>query len=480
MTTNKLITFKSIAFFIVIISLVLSCGKQVSTISEANPWKKMDLIVKSIPETHFSDKTYNINDFGAIADGKTLNTVAFAKAIKTCTENGGGKVIVPNGKYLTGAIHLESNVNLHLDDQAEILFSTNPKDYPIVHTSWEGTELMNYSPLIYAKNKTNVAITGKGTLNGQANSTNWWVWSGGKSYGWQKGIPSQNDPTNREVLVDMAEKNVPVAERVFGEGRYLRPNFIEFFECNMILVKDITVINAPFWILHPLKSNNIIIDGVTVNSHGPNNDGCDPEYSQNIIIKNCTFNTGDDCIAIKAGRDADGRRVAIPSKNIIVQNCKMIDGHGGVVIGSEISAGVNNVFVENCVMDSPNLDRAIRIKTNSRRGGIIEDIFVRNLEVGTVKECVLKLNMFYNVYGSQTGNFIPVIRNISLENINVKNGGKYSVRAEGYAESPVENITLKNVVIKKVDSIYLLKNVKNINFINTYINDKKVESSKNF
>jgi polygalacturonase len=478
MTTNKLITFKSIAIFCIITILILSCGKQVSAVSESNPWKKMDLIVKSIPETHFSDKTYNINEFGAIGDGKTLNTAAFAKAIKACTENGGGKVIVPNGKYLTGAIHLESNVNLHLDDQAEILFSKDPKDYPIVHTSWEGTELMNYSPLIYAKNKTNVAITGKGTLNGQANSTNWWVWSGGKSYGWQKGIPSQNDPANREVLVDMAEKNVPVAERVFGEGRYLRPNFIEFFECNTVLVKDITVINAPFWILHPLKSNNIIIDGVTVNSHGPNNDGCDPEYSQNIIIKNCTFNTGDDCIAIKAGRDADGRRVAIPSKNIIVQNCKMIDGHGGVVIGSEISAGVNNVFVENCVMDSPNLDRAIRIKTNSRRGGIIEDIYVRNLEVGTVKECVLKLNMFYNVYGAQTGNFIPVIRNISLENINVKNGGKYSVRAEGYAESPVENITLKNVVIKKVDSIYLLKNVKNINFINTYINGKKVESIK--
>lgn len=480
MTTNKLITFKSIAFFIVIISLVLSCGKQVSTISEANPWKKMDLIVKSIRETHFLDKAYNINDFGAIADGKTLNTAAFAKAIKACAENGGGKVIVPNGKYLTGAIHLESNVNLHLEDQAEILFSTNPKDYPIVHTSWEGTELMNYSPLIYAKNKTNVAITGKGTLNGQADSTNWWIWSGGKSYGWQKGIPSQNDPANREVLVDMAEKNVPVAERVFGEGRYLRPNFIEFFECNTVLVKDITVINAPFWILHPLKSNNIIIDGVTVNSHGPNNDGCDPEYSQNIIIKNCTFNTGDDCIAIKAGRDADGRRVAIPSKNIIVQNCKMIDGHGGVVIGSEISAGVNNVFVENCVMDSPNLDRAIRIKTNSRRGGIIEDIFVRNLEVGTVKECVLRATMTYNVYGSQTGNFIPVVRNISLENITVKNGGKYGVLADGYKESPVENITLKNVVIQKVDSVYSLKNVKNINFINTYINDKKVESSKNF
>ncbi|UUW08171.1 glycoside hydrolase family 28 protein [Flavobacterium plurextorum] len=476
MIKDKGITCKVVVFYSMMVVMVLSCSKKINSVTEADPWKRMELMIKSIPETHFPDKTYNIKDFGAVADAKTSNTLVFEKAIKACASNGGGKVLVPNGKYLTGPIHLESNVNLHLEDNAEILFSLNPKEYPIVHTSWEGTEVMNYSPLIYAKNKTNVAVTGKGTLNGQADSTNWWIWSGGKNYGWKKGIPSQNDPNNREVLVDMAEKGVPVAERVFGEGRYLRPNFIEFFECNTVLVKDITVINAPFWILHPIKTNNMIIDGVTVNSHGPNNDGCDPEYSQNIIIRNCTFNTGDDCIAIKAGRDADGRRVGLPSKNIIVQNCKMIDGHGGVVIGSEISAGVNNVFVENCNMDSPNLDRAIRIKTNSKRGGVIEDVYVRNLEVGTVKECVLKLNMFYNVYGSQTGNFIPTIRNISLENVNVKNGGKYSVWAEGYKESPVENVTLKNVKIQKVDSIYKLKNVKNIKFINTYINERKVNN----
>jgi len=479
MIIDKSIAFKSIVFLSITVILTISCSKKTTAIAENDPWKTMELTIKNLPKTKFQDKTYNIKDFGAVADGKTLNTLAFQKAIKECTANGGGQVLVPNGKYLTGAIHLENNVNLHLEDNAEILFSLNTKDYPIVHTSWEGTELMNYSPLIYAKNKTNIAVTGKGTLNGQADKTNWWIWSGGKDYGWKKGMPSQNDPTNREVLVDMAEKGIPVSERVFGEGRYLRPNFIEFFECNTALVKDVTIINSPFWILHPIKTNNMIIDGVTVNSHGPNNDGCDPEYSQNILIKNCTFNTGDDCIAIKAGRDGDGRRVAIPSKNIIVQNCKMIDGHGGVVIGSEISAGVNNVFVENCIMDSPHLDRAIRIKTNSKRGGVIENIYVRNLEVGTVKECVLKLNMFYNVYGSQTGNFIPVIRNVSLENITVKNGGKYSVWAEGYAASPVENITLKNVNIKKVDSLYLLKNVKNINFINTYINEKKVESIKN-
>lgn len=479
MIANKVIALKTVLIFSITAIMMLSCGKKTLTVSDSDPWKKMELILKSIPETQFPDKTFNIKDFGAVADGKTSNTLAFEKAIKACAQNGGGKVLVPDGKFLTGAIHLESNVNLHLEDNAEILFSIDPKEYPIVHTSFEGTELMNYSPLIYARNKTNVAITGKGTLNGQANATNWWIWSGGKDYGWKKGIPSQNDPQNRGVLVDMAEKNVPVAERVFGEGRYLRPNFIEFFECNTVLVKDITIINAPFWILHPIKTNNIIIDGVTVNSHGPNNDGCDPEYSQNVLIKNCTFNTGDDCIAIKSGRDADGRRVAIPSKNIIVQNCKMIDGHGGVVMGSEISAGVNNVFVENCVMDSPNLDRAIRIKTNSKRGGLIEDVFVRNLEVGTVKECVLLVTMFYNVYGAQTGNFIPTVRNINLENITVKNGGKYGVWAEGYEESKVENVTLKNVTIEKVEEPYLLKNVRNVNFVKTYANGKKVETIKN-
>ena len=479
MIVSNYIKLKSVVVFSSALMMVLSCGKQVSGVSEVDPWKKMELIIKSIPETHFLNKTYNIKDYGAVADGKTFNTAAFEKAIKACAENGGGKVLVPNGKYLTGPIHLESNVNLHLEDQAEILFSTNSKDYPLVHTSFEGTELMNYSPLIYAKNKTNVALTGKGILNGQANNDNWWHWCGSKRYGWEKGKPSQHDPLNRDNLVEMAEKGVPVVERVFGEGHYLRPNFIEFFECNTVLVKDITVINAPFWILHPIKSNNIIIDGVTVNSHGPNNDGCDPEYSQNVIIKNCTFNTGDDCIAIKSGRDADGRRVGIPSKNIVVQNCKMIDGHGGVVMGSEITAGVNNVFVENCIMDSPNLDRAIRIKTNSKRGGTTEDIYVRNLEVGTVKECVLRVTMFYDIYGSQVGNFIPTIKNISLENIKVKNGGKFGILADGYATSPIENITFKDVVIEKVDSVYSLKNVKNINFINTYINDKKIESIKN-
>lgn len=441
------------------------------------PWAAMASIIESVKAPNFPDVTFNIMGYGANPDGVTYNTEAFKKAIKACAENGGGKVLVPKGKYLTGAIHLDNNVNLHLEEGAEILFSTNPKDYyPMVQTSYEGIELMNYSPLIYAHKKTNIAVTGKGTLNGQASNDNWWPWCGKEVYGWKEGMPQQKDSLNLPRLMDLGESGAPLNERIFGDGHYLRPAFLQPYECTNVLIEGVKIIDAPFWIIHPFKSNNVIIDGVTVDSHGPNNDGCDPEYSKNVIIKNCTFNTGDDCIAIKAGRDAEGRRVGITTENIVVQNCKMIDGHGGVVIGSEMSAGVKNVFVENCTMDSPNLDRAIRLKTNSRRGGTIDGVYVRNVEVGQVKEAVLKLNMFYATYTNQTGEFIPEIRNIVLENVNVKNGGYYGILAKGYESSPITNVTLKNVKIEKVDEAFSLEHVSNLKLIDTYINGSLMQS----
>lgn len=442
----------------------------------ANSWKVKQQIEKGVVAPVFANKTYSIVDYGAKSSDGINNSEAFKKAIAACSKNGGGKVVVPAGKFLTGPIHLDNNVNLHLEDGAEILFSTKSSDYPLVRTSFEGTELMNHSPLIYAYNKKNVAVTGKGILNGQADNDNWWYWCGAKQYGWIEGRGNQNDPQNRIRLVESGEQNVPVEQRIYGEGSYLRPNFIEFFECTDALVKDVKIINAPFWVIHPMKSTNVTVDGVTVESHGPNNDGCDPEYSKNVIIKNCTFNTGDDCIAIKAGKDGDGRRVAMKSENIIVRDCKMLDGHGGVVMGSEMTGGIKNVFVENCAMDSPNLDRAIRIKSNSRRGGIVENVFVRNIKVGQVKEAVLRINMFYNVYGNQTGNYIPQVKNVILENVKVKNGGKYGVLAQGYKELPIENVLLKNVTIDKVGEAYSIENVKNIQFVNTVINGQKVES----
>jgi len=443
------------------------------------PWEKLTEIEKAIKEPFFRDANYNVVDFGAVADGKTSNTESFKKAIVACSKSGGGKVIVPKGKYFTGPIHLEDNVNFHLEDGAEILFSTNPEDYPLVHTSFEGMELMNYSPLIYAYNKKNIAVTGKGILNGQADVTNWWPWKGSTSeghiYGFVEGQPSQKDKLNLPALMDMAQNDVPVEKRVFGKGHYLRPNFLEPFGCTNVLIRDVKIVNAPFWILHPIKCNNVIIDGVHIESHGPNNDGCDPEYSKNVLINNCTFNTGDDCIAIKAGRDAEGRKVGIMSENIIVRNSHMIDGHGGVVIGSEMSAGVKNVFVENCVMDSPNLDRAIRIKTNTKRGGVVDGVYVRNIKVGKVKEAVLKINMHYSVYGNQTGNFIPEIRNVHLENITVDDAGEYAIFADGLENSKIDNVIFKDVKINKVKQPFKLKDITNLQVINTYIDNKKVQ-----
>ncbi len=468
--------------FPVVICMLLalvSCKQEVkkSQAIENNvaAWETMQSVIDLVKEPVFKDQTFRITDFGAIADGVSMSTAAIKKAITECAAAGGGKVVVPAGKYLTGPIHLESNVNLHLEEGSEILFSTNLEDYPIVQTSYEGTELMNFSPLIYAFEKKNIAITGKGILNGQASNDFWWPWCGKDTYGWTDGAPKQHSSL-KILKEEMSEKDLPVEERIFGIGQFLRPSFLEPFECENVLIKGVKIVNAPFWVIHPMKSKNVIVDGVTVESHGPNNDGCDPEYSKNVIIKNCTFNTGDDCIAIKSGRNEDGRRVGIVSQNIVVQNCKMIDGHGGVVMGSEISAGVQNVFVENCTMDSPNLDRAIRIKTNTKRGGFVKNVYVRNLKVGQVKEAVLKINLFYGIYGIQEGDFMPIVENINLENVQVENGGKYGILAEGYEEEPISDIRFKDVVIKKVDSVYKLKNVKNLNFTNTFINGEEMKS----
>lgn len=458
---------------------IYACQNTKRTISatDSSEWQKAQQIERSIVVPQFPDRTFSIIEYNAKEGPQTDNTAAIADAIKACSNSGGGKVVVPKGVYHTGPIHLLDNVNLHLEEGAELRFSTDPNQYlPVVHTSFEGTELMNYSPLVYAYGKKNIAVTGRGTLNGQADNTAWWPWCSKDTYGWKEGDNHQNMPSSRPRLEQLAAEGVPVEDRVFGKGYYLRPSFIEFFECNTILVEGVKIVRAPFWLIHPIKSQNITIDGITAESHGPNNDGCDPEYCTDVIIKNCVFNTGDDCIAIKAGRDADGRRVGIKSERIIVKNCKMLDGHGGVVMGSEMSAGISDVYVEGCVMNSPNLDRAIRIKTNSKRGGTVENINVRNLTILKVKEAVLRVNMFYATYSGQTGAFIPTVRNITLENINVKDGGAYGILAKGYKESPIQNITFKNVTIEKVDKALSIENVENLQLIDTYINGKLMQS----
>ncbi|MBN1951386.1 MAG: glycoside hydrolase family 28 protein [Bacteroidales bacterium] len=435
------------------------------------PWDYAQNIVKSIVTPEFRDAEYNIADFGAINDGITDCSKAIQKAIETCSAEGGGKVIVPSGTFLTGKIHLLSNVNLHITKNAKLLFTTDKSKYlPVVHTRFEGMECLNYSPLIYAYKQENIAITGKGTIDGQGES--WWNWKGRWSGSVDTGYKGDqlNQTDDVATLTQMVADNVPLEERIFGEGHYLRPSFISPYECRNILIEDITIKGSPMWIVHPVLSENVTVRNLKIESLGPNNDGCDPECCTNVLIEACYFNTGDDCIAIKSGRNNDGRRFGKPSKNIVIRNCTMVEGHGGVVIGSEISGNVSHVFAENCMMDSPNLDRAIRIKSNSVRGGKVEHIYVRDIDVLQVKEAILKINMFY---ATERADNIPSVSNVLLENVQGYKS-KYGIWIEAYEEKPVQNIKLKNCDFDQVEEPTHIKNAEKLTFENVYINGQEL------
>jgi polygalacturonase len=441
----------------------LGSGEEPAEIS----WDYVDEILKEIVSPVFPNRIFDVTDFGAVGDSVTLSTKAINRAIIECSEAGGGKVLIPKGIFLTGAVHLKSNVNLHLAEGAVLKFSRNHEDYlPVVFTRWEGTELYNYSPFIYAYEQKNIAITGEGKLDGQATSEHWWHWKGAWSRRtWE--IGAENQAASNAVLRQMAENGVPVEERIFGSGHYLRPNFVQFYKCRNILMEGITIINSPMWVVHPVLSENITITNISVISHGPNNDGCNPESSRNILIQDSYFDTGDDCIAIKSGRNADGRRLNVPSENIIVRRCTMRDGHGGVVMGSEISGNVRNVFAEDCVMDSPNLDRIIRIKTNSTRGGIIENIFVRNINVGKVRQAILHIDFDYEE--GDAGEFTPVVRNIHLENITSQRSER-AIFINAYERSPVDKVHIKNCNFNGVEKENKINFVENLVLENVLVN----------
>lgn len=398
----------------------------------ARSWSDLDIILAQIKAPQFPAKDFPITAYGAKTGAEV--TSAIAAAIAACHEAGGGRVIIPAGEWTTGAIHLKSGVNLHISEGAALGFSTKPSDYPIVMTRWEGTELYNYSPLIYAFGQKNIAVTGTGTLDGRADFTNWWAWN-----------DKRERPTlqvkARDQLVAMGESGMPVEDRKFGDGHYLRPSFIQFYRCENILIEGVTILRSPMWVIHPVLSQNVTVRKVNVLSHGSNNDGCNPDSSRNVLIENCKFDTGDDCIAIKSGRNNDGRRVNVPSENIVIRGCVMADGHGGVVMGSEISGGVRNVFVDDCEMDSPNLDRALRFKSNAQRGGTIENIFMRNVRIGKVAEAVITIDLLYEE--GAKGPHKPVVRNVYLENVTSAASPRV-LMILGYEGAEIENIQIAN------------------------------------
>ncbi len=473
----KLIKLPFIALCVLLIS---SCTNKPSL--EESKWAEIYEIINKIEEPSFPDVTFNICDFGAIANDSNLCTKAINSAIAKCSQKGGGTVIIPAGTFLTGAVHLKSNVNLHVSEGAILKFSTNTEDFlPLVHTRWEGNDVMNYSPLIYANGQKNIAVTGKGTIDGSGSNENWWPWKGKEEYGWIKGTPSQLDAGVGRAKLDEWEKSqTPVAERVAGDGFYLRPQFVSVINCEGFKLEDIKIINSPFWVVHPILTNNIIIRGIHIESLGPNSDGCDPESCKNVLIENCIFDTGDDCIALKSGRNSDGRIPNIPIENVLIRNCKMLEGHGGVVLGSEISAGCVNIFAENCEMNSPELDRAIRIKTNSHRGGITDGVFVRNIKVGQVKDAVVRINCSYDISGEGgEGQYLPMVRNVYLSNITADmtntTKAKFGLRLVGIeGENAVENIYVHDCNFNGVEEVSNIKNVQNLKLKNVIINGKTV------
>lgn len=440
-----------------------------------NEYKRIE---QSIQLPKIAERQFLITSFGAKTTATAAqNQKAINRVISLVSKKGGGKVIIPKGTWNTGAIELKSHVNLVLEEGATLHFAFEPKLYPLVRTSWEGLACWNYSPCIYAYKATDIAITGKGTIDGGGNNDTFWQWNGSPRFGYKEGVTKESQKLgSRSKLLKMAEDGVPFDERKFGMGYGLRPQLVNMVHCERILIKDVKMINSPFWVIHPLLSKNITVDGVYVWNEGPNGDGCDPEACENVLIQNCVFHTGDDCIAIKSGRNNDGRLWNQPSKNIIIRNCKMEDGHGGVVIGSEISGGCENVYAENCVMDSPHLERILRIKTNNCRGGQVQNINMRNVVVGQCKEAVVKINLDYERKEICYRGFEPIVNNVNVENV-ICQKSDYGVLIIG--RDSLENVYDINIKNCKFDGVVkepvkITGKTRNVKFDNLVINGSLV------
>ena len=434
-------------------------------------------IEQSIQQPKLSEKVYAITSYGAKTTASAAqNQKAINRAISLASKKG-GKVVIPAGTWNTGAIELKSGVNLVIEEGATLRFAFEPKLYPLVRTSWEGLACWNYSPCIYAYQAKDIAITGKGTIDGGGNNDTWWQWNGNPRFGFKAGVTTESQKLgSRSKLLKQAEDGVAFDERKFGMGQGLRPQLINFLRSERILIKDVKMINSPFWVIHPLLCKNITVDGVYIWNEGPNGDGCDPEACENVLIQSCIFHTGDDCIAIKSGRNNDGRLWNQPSKNIIIRNCKMEDGHGGVVIGSEISGGCENVYAEDCEMDSPHLDRILRIKTNNCRGGLIQNINMHRIKVGQCGEAVVKINLDYESKEVCYRGFEPTVRNVNVEDVTCQKSN-YGVLIIG--RDAIENVYDINIKNCKFDGVQkqpvkITGKTRNVKFENLYINGSLV------
>ena len=458
---------------------------------------------------------------GALKQTQTVKdyTPAIQAAIDDANKAGGGRVVVPATEkegttiYYTGAIQLKSNVNLYLEEGTELRFVRNisNKYYPMVLTSFEGNDTYNYASPIYAFHAKNIALTGKGTLNPQADPYNWQAWKRGSF-----GFPNQAEVV--DVLVKQwSDKAVPVKFRLLTDGTsalpekiptmlinwdnieeveyidtpedvtplrsLLRPCTIEPYACENILLEGVKIINSPMWEVHPLRCKNVLVRGLVIDSHGSNNDGVNPESTNFVVIENCSFSTGDDCIAIKSGKNRDGyNRGKIGGEScgyIIIRNCVFADGHGGVTCGSECTGGIHDVFAHDNHFDSENLQQVLRFKTNSYRGGLIENIYFKDNTVAKCSNALMFGETQYTLGSAQDkegdlGPYTPQLRNVFMSNITAGSptssvNAKNAIEWKAYERAPMTDIHVKDVTVYGVKNAINLENVKNFMLENVKI-----------
>lgn len=408
-------------------------------------------ILARIRDPQFPARDINVRDCGAVGDGTTLDTDAIQRAINEAHALGGGRVVIPSGRFLTGSLELLSHVNLHLENRDSVLLfttQTTEANYPLAYGHWECSPLWNYRALIYAHRANNIALTGHGVLDGQASESVWWHWTHQIEHAWS--THAQNLQRAGSLrLREMNQSGVPVSERRFGDGFYLRPMFIQTLHCQNVLLEGVTLRNSPMWQVNPVMCRNVTVRAMTLRSHGHNNDGVDPESCCDVLIEDNLFDSGDDCIAIKSGRDRDGREANIPCENIIIRNNRFADGHGGIALGSEMSGGIRNVFAVGNEFDSPALTYPLRLKANALRGGIIENVWLRHSRVRRVRDAVVHATMNYaeGIYGDH----LPRFRNIVIEDLQAS-GGEYGLFIEGLPQSPIDGLVLKDIHITDVEN----------------------------
>ena len=469
-------------FLTLVAALAVSLGAQAD-----NPYKKYtEKLPFSMPEVKapvIPDYQVKLTDFGGVGDGITLNTEAFAKAIDALSKKGGGKLVVPQGVWHTGPIVLKSNIELHLKSGAVILFAADESLYPIIETSFEGLDTRRLQSPIYAKGATNIAITGNGVIDG--NGQYWRPVKKGKvtASHWKSLLAI---PGSQELKKDYwvpsagyakgeqgANMNVPNAqteEEWNAIKRFLRPVMISLVQCKNVMLKGLIFQNSPAWNLHPLMCENVIIDKVLVRnpSYAQNGDALDLESCKNALIINSRFDAGDDGICIKSGKDADGRRRGIPCENVVVDGCTVFAGHGGFVVGSEMSGGVKNIMVENCQFLGT--DVGLRFKSTRGRGGIVENIFINKVSMTDIKTDAITFNMYYggksvaemladgdnpdNTTKMPVTEETPIFRNIHIADC-VCNGAGRAMEFNGLPEMPIDGITLQNLtILAKKDAVF--------------------------